>query len=218
MRTLDQFVAEASQAPYVEPERFSCWRSKYPGPDGEEVTTPWRRNLTTTTASGYTNVLDWLAKAMGNGPSSAFATIWAWASATVSITGTTLTNSAAAFPTTGQGLAGQTVIAIGLTSQTIRYGVIASNTATALTVDQWYDATSTTGASGATPTTSAGSATTGIAYIVVPGQNPAAWMAVTANVFSPSTADTTLAGELAASGFSRAVGTWAHVAPTAPSS
>lgn len=172
---------------------------------------PWRHNLTTTTATGYTNALDWLAKAMGMGPSAAFATAAAWAVAGITITGTTLT-APTGFPTAGQGLAGQIVVVFGLTSQTIRYGVIVSNTATVLTVDQWYDVTSTTGASGATPTTSGGSATTGVGYIVLPGQNPASWLAVTSDATAPTTADTTLAAELTSNGFSRAVGAWAHTA------
>lgn len=173
---------------------------------------PWRHNLTTTTATGYTNALDWLAKAMGNGPSSAFATAAAWAVAGITITGNTLT-APTGFPVAGQALAGCIVVAFGLTSQTIRYGVIVSNTATVLTVDQWYDATSTTGASGATPATSGGSATTGIGYIVLSvGQNPASWLGVTSDATAPTTADTTLAAELTTNGFSRAVGSWAHTA------
>jgi hypothetical protein len=200
--TLDEFIASAS----AEPEQaaaFSCWQSKYPGADGEEVRTPWRHNLTTTTATGYTNALDWLAKAMGAGPSSAFAT----AQGNATSTGTTSLTAATGFPTSGQGLAGCIVVAGPNASGTGAkvYGVIVSNTATVLTVDQWYDPTSTTGAAGSTPNGTC-------SYVVLPGQNPAPWMAVTANVFSPATSDVTLAGELASNGFSRAVGTYAHTA------
>jgi hypothetical protein len=215
MRTLDQAIRAASRRPR-ESLTHSHWLTSVDPGKGNRKTRrskgQWRHNLTTTTATGYTNAYDWLAKAMGSGPSAAFATIWAWAAAAITITGTTLTNTGAAFPTAGQGLAGCIVVAIGLTSQTIRYGVIASNTATALTVDQWYDATSTSGASGATPTTSGGNATAGIAYIVLPGQNPAAWMAITADATAPTTADTTLTSELSTNGFARGVGTYSHTA------
>lgn len=199
-RTVDEAIAEASEAP-VASRFFSCWRSKYPGVDGEEVETPWRHNLTTTTASGYTNAYDWLAKAMGQGPSFAFATA---VGAATGSSGTSLTNSGAAFPTAGQGLAGSIVVAWVSTTVMV-YGVIVSNSATVLTIDQWTNGASSTGAVGTTPPTTA-------PYIILPGQNPAAWMAVTANTFSPATSDTTLAGELAVNGFSRAVGTYAHTA------
>lgn len=203
MRTVDEAIAQASTEP-LSSGFFSCWRSKYPGPDGEEVQTEWRHNLTTTTASGYTNAYDWLAKAMGQGPSFAFASAQGAATAA---SGTTLTNSGATFPTAGQALAGSVVVVSANTSgvgSTV-YGVIVSNTATVLTVDQWYLGTSTTGAVGTTPNATG-------QYIILPGQNPASWMAVTSSVFSPATSDTALVGELASNGFSRAVGTFAHTA------
>lgn len=171
------------------------------GPKAKPKKGPWRKNLTTTTASGYTNAYDWLAKAMGQGPSFTFAT--ATGAATAS-SATSLTNSGASFPTSGQGLAGS-IVCCWISTTVMVYGVILSNTATVLTVDQWYSATSTSGAAGTTPASTA-------PYIILPGQNPAAWMAVTANTFTPSTADTYLAGELTTNGFSRAVGTYSHTA------
>lgn len=164
----------------------------------------WRHNLTTTTASGYTNAYDWLAKAMGAGPSGAFASAAGAATAT---SATSLTNSGATFPTSGQGLAGCIVVAApnsaGAGSKV--YGVIVSNTGTVLTVDQWYDPTSTSGAAGTTPNATA-------TYVILPGQNPASWMAVTSDATTPTTADTTLTSELTTNGFARAVGTYAHTA------
>ena len=74
-----------------------------------------------------------------------------------------------------------------------------------MTRPPWYSATSTSGAAGTTPASTA-------PYIILPGQNPAAWMAVTANTFTPSPADTYLAGELTTNGFARAVGTYSHTA------
>lgn len=139
---------------------------------------------------------------MGSGPSAAFASAAGNATAT---SATSLTNSGATFPTAGNGLAGQIVVAGPNASGTGSkvYGVIVSNTGTVLTVDQWYDPTSTTGAAGTAPNATA-------SYVIVPGQNPASWMAITANSFSPSTADTTLAGELTSNGLARAVGTFSH--------
>jgi hypothetical protein len=162
---------------------------------------PWRHNLTTTTATGYTNAYDWLAKAMGAGPSGAFASATGAATA---VTATSLTNSGATFPTAGQGLAGCIVVA-WISTTVMVYGVIVSNTGTALTIDQWYSATSTTGAAGTTPAATA-------PYVILPGQNPAAWMAVTTDAVAPATSDTTLASELTTNGFARAVGTYAHTA------
>ncbi len=204
--SLDAFVAQCSTEPEA-PCHYSVWQSNYPGEHGEDITTPWRHNLLTTTASGYTNGYDWLAKAMGQGPSFAFAS----AQGTLtSVTATSATNSGAAFPTAGQGLAGSIVV-VGPNSSgagSVVYGVITSNTGTALTVDQWYSGTSTTGAAGTTPNGTG-------QYIILPGQNPAAWLCLSASVFTPSTADTSLnsqGAELTINGFSRAVGSYSHTA------
>ncbi len=204
MMSLDEAVAAAEREPQPQAAAYSCVRYSYPGPNGETIETPWRHNLTTTGASGYTNANDWMSKAMGLGPSSTFASAQGNATAT---TATTLTNSGATFPTAGQGLAGQVVVAGPNTTGTgsFVYGVIVSNTATALTVDQWTNFTSTTGAAGSTPNATC-------SYGIVQGQNPASWMALTSSVFTPATTDTTLAGELTGSGLGRAVGTWAHTA------
>ena len=161
----------------------------------------WKHNLTTDTASGYTNRRDWQSKAMGMGPSFTFAT--AEGAATAS-SATTLTNTGASFTTAGQGLAGQIVVAV-TAGGTLVYGVIVSNTATVLTVDQWYNPTSATGAAGTTPSATG-------RYMVLPGQNPAAWIALTTDATAPAATDTTLATELTTLGFSRAVGTYAHTA------
>lgn len=183
--------------------RYSTWKTDVWTDDGHH-STGHRHNLTTTTATGYTNAYDWLAKTMGLGPSSTFASAQGNATATGA---TSLTNSGATFPTAGQGLAGQVVVAGPNASGTgsFVFGTIVSNTSTVLTVDQWTSFTSTTGAAGSTPNTTC-------SYGIVQGQNPASWMAVTSNTFSPSTSDTTLAGELTSNGFARAVGTYAHTA------
>ncbi|HLY33907.1 MAG TPA: hypothetical protein VKQ07_05195 [Jatrophihabitantaceae bacterium] len=203
MKTLAEAIAAAATlASQAGP--YSVVHASYPGPNGEDVLTERVHNLTTTTATGYTNANDWLAKAMGQGPSMAFATITGNATATGA---TSLTNSGASFPTSGQGLAGSIVAASRNSSGTgsTVYGIVVSNTSTVLTIDQWYDPTSTTGAAGTTPNATG-------AYVILPGQNPAAWLAVTTDSASPTTADTTLASELTTSGMGRAVGTYAHTA------
>jgi hypothetical protein len=166
--------------------------------------TPWKHNTTTDTATGYTNRRDFQSKAMGMGPSFTFATATGAATAT---TATTLTNASAAFPTAGQGLAGQ-MVAVGANSAgagSIVYGVILSNTATQLTVDQWYNPASATGAAGTTPNATG-------QYQILPGQNPASWLALSSDATTPTSAYTTLVSELTTNGFARAVGTYAHTA------
>lgn len=188
-------------------DRYSVFQTNVErgeGGDEPNIRGMVRHNLLTTTATGYTNGYDWLAAAMGSGPSAAFSVAQGFATSTTS---TSLT-AATGFPTTGNGLAGQIVVAgpnnAGTGSKV--YGVILTNSATVLTVDQWYDPTSTTGASGSTPNGTC-------SYVVVPGQNPAAWLCLSASVFSPATSDQSLGtqgAELTTNGFSRAVGTWAH--------
>lgn len=203
-RTVAQAAKAASGAAQL-PPTYSCFRTDIlAGKSKRTRKGIYRHNLTTTTAPGYTNAYDWLAKAMGQGPSFTFATATGAATAT---TATSLTNTGATFPTAGQGLSGSLVVAWVSTTVMV-YGVITSNTGTALTVDQWYSATSTTAAAGTTPPTTA-------PYIVLPGQNPASWMCLSASVFTPSTADNSLntqGAELTTNGFARAVGTYAHTA------
>lgn len=161
----------------------------------------WRHNLTTDTAVGYTNRRDWQAKAMGGG-TAPVATSVGFAT---SVTAASLTNTGAAFPTSGQGLAGQ-IVAAGPNNAgagSTVFGVILSNTATALSIDQWYNPG--TLAVGTTPNGTC-------SYQILPGQAPAMWLAVTTDATAPSSADTTLASELAANGFSRALSTFAHTA------
>lgn len=200
MRSVRRAIRDAQNA--KPSEFYSCWQTQIFRRDGSVEETSWLHNLTTTTASGYTNAYNWLSKLMGNGPSSAFASATGFATSTGT---TSLTNSGATFPTSGDALAGCVVVAGPNSSGTGSkvYGVIASNTSTVLTIDQWYDPTSTSGAAGTQPNGTA-------SYVILPGQTVASWMAVTANVFTPTTADTTLAGELTSGGFARAVGTWAH--------
>lgn len=162
---------------------------------GRKVKQAWKHNLTTDTATGYTNRRDFQSKAMGMGPSFAFATATGTSTA---VGATSLTNTGASFPTAGQALQGQIVVTGN------RYGVIVSNTATVLTIDQWYDPASATGASGSTPATGV--------YVILPGQAPASWLGLTSDGTAPAATDTALTAELTANGFARAVGTYAHTA------
>lgn len=198
---VQQAARLASKSPA---QNYSCFLSEVRPRRGKIRRGAWRHNLTTDAASGYTNRRDWQSKAFGLGPGFAFAT--ATGNAT-SVTATSLTNTGAAFPTTGQALQGQIVVASRNSSGTgsTVYGVIVSNTATALTIDQWYDPTSTTGAAGTTPNGTG-------AYVVLPGQNPAAWLAVTQNATAPANTDTTLTAELTTSDWVRSVGTYSHTA------
>jgi hypothetical protein len=202
MRTVEEASREASLRATA-PHTYSHFRADVFTRRGM-IRGKWRHNLTTDSASGYTNRRDWQAKAMGQGPS------FAWASASgnaTSISSTVLTNSGATFPTAGQGLAGSIVAAGPNASGTgsIVYGVIVSNTSTALTVDQWYSPTSTSGASGSTPNATC-------SYQVLPGQNPATFLAVTQNAAAPSASDTTLTAELTTSDWLRSVGSYSHTA------
>lgn len=161
----------------------------------------WRHNLTTDTASGYTNRRDWQSKAMGGGTAPTASHV----GAATSVTATTLTNTGATFPTAGQGLAGQ-IVAVGPNSAgagATGFAVIVSNTATVLTVDRWYSG-STWGA-GTTPNGTC-------AYIILPGQMPAMFLAVTSDATAPAATDTTLTSEATTNGFARALATWAHTA------
>ncbi len=209
-QTLEQLIEELEAKDSQEKLTvYSTWQTIVGRGDGTEEIGPARHNLLTTTASGYTNGYDWLAKAMGLGPSFAFATAQGTATSTSL---TSLTNTGAAFPTTGQGLAGQNVVAGANSAGTgsVVYGVIKTNSATALTVDQWYSGTSTTGAAGTTPNGTA-------QYIVLPGQNPAAWLCLSGSVFTPNTADVYLGSqssgaELTTNGCARQVAAFSHTA------
>ena len=73
-RTVAQAAREASKLP-GQAATYSCFKTDIlAGKSKRTRKGIWRHNLTTTTASGYTNAYDWLAKAMGQGPSFTFAT------------------------------------------------------------------------------------------------------------------------------------------------
>jgi len=115
-------------------------------------------------------------------------------STTSSPTATTATDSGASFGTyTGH------IVTLGST-----YGVVVSNTGTVLTVDRWYTPGSPGGAAAATPSTGV--------YVVLPGQAPYWYIAITANSTAPAATDTSLSGEITTvgGGLIKKLATYAH--------
>lgn len=105
-----------------------------------------------------------------------------------SIAGTTATDSGASFPTGtssagNTGLQGKIIVvgpnASGTGSQV--FGVIVSNTGTAVTVDQWY-AVPVTGAAGTTPNATG-------KYTILPGMSWAAWVGLSTNASAAAAGD-----------------------------
>jgi hypothetical protein len=90
------------------------------------------------------------------------------------------------------------------------YGVITSNTASALTIDYWRSPTSPTGAATTTPTTG----TAG--FVILPGNASVYYMALTNATapFNPAATDTSLSGEQTTNGLSRQAATFAHTFST----
>ncbi len=82
--------------------------------------------------------------------------------------------------------------------------MVVSNTATVLTVDRWYTPSSPGGAAASTPSTGV--------YIILPGNAPYWYMALTTNATAASATDTTLASEIttAGGGLIRKLATYAH--------
>lgn len=149
----------------------------------------------------------------------------------VAYTGTTATTltgasglSTSATSAGNTGLQGKLVYVQNSTVANSVIGVIVSNTATAITVDQWY-AIPVTGSAGTTPTSAAGTA------VVLPGGTFGWWCALSTSTASPAAGDVTrtadglwgdgtgagAATEQNTNGLSRAyVGQGGGTAPTAP--
>lgn len=203
-RTVAQAIRAASRRSTPAATVFSCMKTDVFPSKGKAKKGLWRHNLTTDTA-GATGRRDWQATAMGDALSAQTANNGGFATAT---SATSLT-AATGFPTTGQALKGRVVFAgpnnAGAGSAV--WGVIVSNTATVLTVDQWYSATSTTLAAGTTPNATC-------SFVVGPGQAPATFLAVTANATAPAATDTTLTAEITTSDFARSAGTYSHTTNT----
>jgi hypothetical protein len=92
----------------------------------------------------------------------------------------------------------QGFIAVALTGV---YGVIISNTTTAITVDRWYNPATPTGAAGTAPTTGQ--------FIILPGNAPCWYMGIS-TATSVALTDIALASEQTTNGLGRAPATFAH--------
>lgn len=110
------------------------------------------------------------------------------------VTATTLTDTGAAFGT----YTGHMVTMGGA------YAVVVSNTGTVLTLDRWYTPGSPGGAAATTPTAGV--------YVILPGQAPYWYMALSTDGTAPAATDTTLASEInvAGAGLTRKLATYGH--------
>lgn len=82
------------------------------------------------------------------------------------------------------------------------YGVVVSNTTTALTVDRWYNPATPTGVAGSTPASST-------QCVIIPGNASCWWMGISTATTTALT-DIVLTGEQSTNGLGRAPATFAH--------
>jgi hypothetical protein len=151
----------------------------------------WAHNLRTTTG------MTWLRGLMGGVKPVGTTGV------NTSVTANSWTNSGAPF--TASQLTGMVIVSpiTGLTTQPV-YGNILSNTTTAIQIDQWW--TQAEGV-GTTPAT-------GNAALILPGQGPARFMALTTNTGVPAIGDTALTGEFVTLGLNRAISVYADTGAT----
>lgn len=83
-----------------------------------------------------------------------------------------------------------------------RFAVIISNTSSVLTIDQWLDPATPTGAAASTPS--------GTSTFIIFGEAPVFYMALTANGSAPAGGDTALTGEITTAGLKRQAAAYAH--------
>lgn len=95
------------------------------------------------------------------------------------------------------------------TTTVLCYGVVTANTTSVLTVDRWSIAATPAGTAATTPSTTT-------PFIILPGNAPAFFMALTANTSAASASDTTLASEIATAGggLIRKIAVYAHTLGT----
>ena len=151
----------------------------------------WSKNLKTTVG------MTWLRGLMGGYLSSG--------TMAVSNACTATTYGVATTPWTAHALQGQRIVVpiTGITTQPV-WGNIGENTTSLITVDAWY--TQTDGA-GTTPAV-------GNFGLIIPGQSPARYMALTTDSGAPAIGDTTLASEQNANGVARALATYTDTGAT----
>lgn len=115
---------------------------------------------------------------------------------------------------TANAAAGQIIVT---TSGSNRFGIVQSNTSatnSVLTIDRWYDPNAVP----ADPGVAAASTPTAGAWVLVPGNAPANYLALANNATAtaPAVTDSALTGEIttASGGLIRKLGTYAHTATT----
>jgi hypothetical protein len=145
----------------------------------------WSKNIKTTVG------MDWLHDTMGGRLGTS--------RAATSVTATSVTSTGAGWTTDAYKGMRVWMPVTNITTEPV-YGNIGTNSATVLTIDQWWTAADGVG------TTPAG---TNFATIS-PGMGPARFMALTTDTGTPAVGDTTLASEQNANGVSRALATYAH--------
>lgn len=159
------------------------------------------------------NGRDHVATSVGGDPTSSQA-------AATSTTTTSLTNTGAAFPASAGGppatggLVGH-LVAAGTTTVVNTYGVIISNTTTALTIDQWHTP--------ATPETAATQPAATSPYIVLPGGAPCFYMGISIATRAFNAADAVLSNDgttvselwFSGGGLRRRAAAYAHTGGTA---
>lgn len=118
----------------------------------------------------------------------------------VTVTGTPLTASNLATPILGVAGLRIWMPVTGLTTAPV-YGNIVSNTTSVITIDKWWTVSDATGT---TP------ASTSAFHIAPGGQSAIRFVGLTTNASAASASNTTLTGELTASGMGRQLGTYAH--------
>ena len=174
------------------PGRANFVHTRITRADGRVEDGGWRHNLKTTVG------MDWLHNAMGGvlptGGQGSPAT--ATGASSFTATGT---------PWTVNQLAGMRAVfpVTGLTTAPV-YGNIISNTTSVATIDQWWTGADTTGTTPASTN----------AFIILPGQAPARYVALTTDTGAPAVGDTALTSEQNANGVSRALAAFAHTGGT----
>lgn len=131
---------------------------------------------------------------------------------TAGYTGTATASSATSLTATGtpwvaSAYIGHMVVTV---SAAAAYSIVTGNTSSALTVDQWYSLGSPGGAAATTPTSTT-------VFMILPGNAPYWYMAITTDSTAINATDTSLPSEysLAGSGCLRKLATYAHTAGVA---
>lgn len=155
-------------------------------PDGSITDLGVSENLRTTVG------LDWEANILGGN-------VAVTLGAATSISATSVTKTAAGW--TVDAFKGMRLVMplTGLTTEPV-IGNIGSNTATVITVDQWWTAVD------GVATTPAGTS----AMLLLPGMGPARFIGLTTDAGAAAAGDTTLASEFTTLGMSRALALYAH--------